>query len=171
MLVHSRRRYWNPESSTTRPWNCRSCSVTAATSPASLAVDHPLDRLGEGVEVVVGDDPAGPREGPPLEQGADPVDRLDLGLGDAHDHRPAMREELDQPLLLQLAKRLADRSAADPQLVRERDLEQARAGRDIAGQDPGAQPEQDLVAEDSPLDGWEVRQDAHGPSVQSGSSA
>ena len=30
---------------------------------------------------------------------------------------------------------------------------------------PVRRPEQDLVAEDSPLDGWEVRQDAHGLSV------
>ena len=105
----------------------------------------------------------------PSSRRADPVDRLDLGLGDAHHHRPAVREELDQSLLFQLAKCLADRSAADPQLVRQRDLEEARAGRDIAAQDPGTQPEQDLVTEDSPLDGWEVRQDAHDLSVQSAS--
>ena len=37
MFAHSRRRYWNPDSSTTRPWNWRSSSVTAPKSPASLA--------------------------------------------------------------------------------------------------------------------------------------
>ena len=96
---------------------------------AGLArLDHLLDGLGQGVELGVVDDPAGLGEGAFLEQRPDRVDRLDLALADADDDRAAVREELDEALLLELAERLADGTAADAELGREGDLEQARAG-------------------------------------------
>ena len=77
------------------------------------------------------------------------------------DDRAAVRVELDEAFLLQLTQRLAHGSAADPELGRQRDLEQPGAGRDLAAEDPGAQAEQDVLAEDSPLDGREGGPDGH----------
>ena len=102
--------------------------------------DHLLDDLRERVELGVVDSPAGLGEGAFLEQRPDRVDRLDLALADADDDRAAVREELDEALLLELAERLADGSAADAELGREGDLEQPRAGGDLAAEDPERRP-------------------------------
>ncbi len=72
-----------------------------------------------------------------------------------------MREELDEALLLELAERLADGSAADAELGREGDLEQSRAGGDLAAEDPGAQAEQDVLSQDASLGRWEGGPDGH----------
>lgn len=63
-----------------------------------------------------------------------------------------MRLELDETFLLELAERLADRPAADPQPRRERDLQQPGPGRDLALHDPRPQAVQDLMPQDAPLD-------------------
>ena len=94
--------------------------------------DHPLNRLAEGVEVCVRGHPARPCERASLQQGPDPVDGLHLDFGDADDHGAAVRIELDEAFLLQLAEGLANRPAADAQLGRHGDLQEARPGGDLA---------------------------------------
>ena len=72
MLVHSRRRYWNPDSSTTRPWNWRSCSVDGAERrrPRSPRSSSRPSRRGRRYRRRSMTRQAS-RERAPLEQGAD----------------------------------------------------------------------------------------------------
>ena len=123
--------------------------------------DHLLDRRGQPVELGVVDGAASLGEGTFLEQGTDRVDRLDLTLAHADDDGAAVWIERDKALLLELTERLTDGTAADPELGREGDLEQPRACRDLAAQYPGPEAQEDVLAEDAPLDGREGGPDGH----------
>ena len=96
-----------------------------------------------------------------MSSGLQPVDRQPHRLGlqrDAHDHElldvgrrdrldghAAVGLRVDQPLALQHPQRLAQRRAADAELVGERDLRHHGAGRDLALEDRLAHAPVDLL--------------------------
>src|SRR5262249_20887626 len=68
------------------------------------------------------------------------VDVFDFLLAELCDRRPAIGDELDQPLALENPKRFAKRRAADAQLFAQIRLDQFLPGPQIAGHDAAAQP-------------------------------
>src|SRR5215212_5360815 len=100
--------------------------------------DRPAEeRLGlaEPAEVVVADVGRGELGREPFQLRADVVRLPDVSRGGAADDRAAMRQQLHDPGHLQLAQRLADGRPADPELLGEGFLPQARADGDRAAED------------------------------------
>ena len=120
-----------PDSSMSRPWKRRSSSATSAVSLRRAGVLHLLHERVERRDLLRRGGVADPLDGLGLDERAQLVDRVHLVLGQARDDGAAMRERLDQALLLQLAHRLADGRAADAHLRGHVRLQEARAGGDL----------------------------------------
>ena len=78
------------------------------------------------------------RYGVEFEEQARRVDLLDVGPGEAPDHRGAARGRLDQAVTLEPGERLLDRRLADRQRFGDFLGKQALAGRKHTGDDPAA---------------------------------
>ena len=78
-------------------------------------------------------------DGHQLQRLAHLVELEELLLRERADHRAAARPDGDEPFGGQPADRLADRPAADAQLLGERDLGELGAGLEPPGQDLGPQ--------------------------------
>ena len=124
-----------PESRQRASWNARSCRYTAVTSPASAATSIEVSsdaELGERGRIL----PAGEQpRGPPLDRRAQPVDLAHVLGGQTHHERPATGLLLQQTFRSQELERLADRAAADVELLRDPRLHQVLALGEPAGQD------------------------------------
>ena len=70
-----------------------------------------------------------------LERGAERIDLVHVIDRQRRHVRAGVGHGDDQPFLDQLPQRLAQRPAADIEALRQRGLDQRRAGRDVAGQD------------------------------------
>ena len=72
-----------------------------------------------------------------------------------------MREELHEPLLLELPEGLTDGSPTDAQLRGQGNLEEAGPRRDVAADDAGSEVDEDVLAQDASLCHRAVRFDDH----------
>jgi hypothetical protein len=86
-------------------------------------------------------------DGEDLERGAERIDLVHVIDRQRRHVRAGVGHGDDQPFLDQLPQRLAQRPPADIEALRQRRLDQRRAGRDIAGQDRAPQALGDTGAE------------------------
>ena len=111
------------------------------------ALSHQPDLLRELPEVRVGHQLERLREAEPLERQADrDQDLVHLLVGDPEHHGAAIGVRDDEPLVLELAERLADRAAARVQLARDAILDQPLTVGQLADDDRLAQGFEHLLA-------------------------